>query len=295
MIDYLNDPRIILIMSILKRMQTNDLETEDKKKKFVYDLALLNSLATKGYLATRTTLDDFIYFVKSIACDFLATKYSSRCKYFPGEYDIPHSAVLYVYVAGRQYSYHVNIDSGDELTIAGYDEWDRVEGGWKMTDEEYRQARESCKIIVRNNEPDYRSLEFVKRAAPYYMAAKKYIKERQRYNIVREHAIAKFWTELELTLSYSKKRSQCYQNKYFKECYRRYYSFVQQSFSEEENRAFDYGPSYDKDLIDKICERNKCDYSTALRRLYTVEEYMKQGILSRELLYKIMTDRINNY
>ena len=113
--------------------------------------------------------------------------------------------------------------------------------------------------------------------------------------IVREQAIAKFWTELARTLSYSKKRSQCYQNKYFKECYRRYYSFVQQSFSEEENRAFDYGPSYDKDLIDKICERNKCDYSTALRRLYTVEEYMKQGILSRELLYKIMTDRINNY
>lgn len=129
MIDYSNDTRILMIMSILTRMKANDFNSEDKKRQFVYDLAALNSLATKGYKVERTAIDESIYATKQLACDFMATHWSSRCKYDSGYSSDNHSAVLYVYIHGRQYSFHSNLSPDIQVAHARYDEWDRIEGG----------------------------------------------------------------------------------------------------------------------------------------------------------------------
>lgn len=291
MIDYANDIRLHLILSIITRIQTDDLDSEAKKQQFIYDLAKLNSLATKGYMAERTAMDDSIYAIKQLACEYIATHWPSRCRYDSGYSCTSHSSVLYIYVKSRQYSFHVDLSDSIVTNKGRFDEWDRIEGGWQLSDEEYRTVR-SARRCYSYSLPIVRTQKSRKLAAMYFAAANDYIRRRDSYNRYHDQAYTKYWSELETVLPAKKKKNKCFMTKNFSACYERYFSMVEKSFSDPEKRIFRGYPDFDYYTVETI-RRNSSDgisfpaSSTVENKLKDIVKLIDDGSFSTEKLYTI--------
>lgn len=291
MIDYANDIRIHLILSVITKIQSSKFKTEKEKQQFLYDLAMLNSLATKGYMVERTSIDESIYSTKRIACEFMAMNWPTRCRYDRGYSWRAHSSVLYIYAGGRQYSFHVDLPSTMTVAEAHYNEWDRLEGGWQLSDEEYREARTS----YHSKHDSYvvvRSLDERKRAAMYLSVVNHYLQKRDIYERYHDQAYAKFWRELSLALTTRKRKNKCFVDRDFRACYWRYYTLIADYFTDEEKSVFKGCPVFDYLEIDEI--RRKCasgiillDSEVVKRKLLGIVEAMDSGTLTADKLYEI--------
>ena len=291
MIDYANDIRIHLMLCLLTRIKGNNMTTEVQKQQFVYDLAKLNSLATKGYMAERTAIDDSIYAIKQLACEYIATHWPSRCRYDSGYSCTAHSSVLYIYVKSRQYSFHVDLSGDIVVNKARFNEWDHLVGGWELSDKEYRKARDASRKKVYHIATE-RSPETRSRVASYLVALKDYIRRRDAYLNHYDEAHAKFWQELALALPRPKQKNKCYVNKDFDECYRRYFSLIASSFSLELKQVFRGAPYFDYKLVDHI--RHTCSNGISLLDDSTVQTTLRgmvdahdKGQLKASTIYKL--------
>lgn len=283
------DERISLMHSILGRMQDNDFTREAKKQQFIHDLAQLNSMAAKGYMVERMPIDTCIYAVKELACEFLATTMPDRCRY-DASYE-QYGSVLYVYVNSRQYSFHVTLPRNATVASAKYGEWDRLEGGWRLSDEDYRKSRAASRSqpyhIATERSPETRS-----RVALYYGAARDFIRRRDYYVSHQDEIRAKFWRELSEVLPKCKKKNKCFVNMDYYECHRRYFSLISSSFSADEKRVLDDYPRFDSHRIEVI--RHRCARGISLLSNDEVTSVLKEivdtydkGQLTASELYRI--------
>lgn len=113
------------------RLMTLPLDTEAKRKNILYNIALMNNMVVKGYKQERTLMDNVIYATKESAISFLGQKLPGRC--------FQCGDVVYVYAAGRQYSFHTREYSFAEIPRE-YVRWDNIEGGWSLSDDEYKKT-----------------------------------------------------------------------------------------------------------------------------------------------------------
>ena len=119
-------------------LMTLPLDTEAKRKDFLYNLSFMNNMVVKGYKQERTAMDAVIYATKEAAISFLGQKMPGRC--------IQSGDVVYMYAAGRQYSFHTKFAFVE--IPRKYVPWNHIEGGWELSDEEYRKTVESMKLAV---------------------------------------------------------------------------------------------------------------------------------------------------
>ena len=117
-------------------LMTLPLDTEAKRKDFLYNLACMNNMVVKGYKQERTSMDAVIYATKEAAISFLGQKMQGRC--------FQCCDVVYVYAAGRQFSFHTKCTFAE--IPHKYVRWDHIEGGWSLSDDEYRKEVKSMKI-----------------------------------------------------------------------------------------------------------------------------------------------------
>ena len=218
---------IIRQAQIVLAMMLGVITTDIALKAFLYNLALLNSMAHKGYMAPRTAGDQLIYAVKQEACEWLVLNWPNRCRYY-SSYG-RHNSILYVYVLRRQYSYHVDLPFSlkGKVREANHHEWDGIEGGWSMDDVAYAQALEEkrhCPELLQTE-----SYEF-KEMLKYYKAAKEHIRIWASHSIV----VQKFWGLLGKVLPARKQKNKCYMTHNLYKCLDRYFSFVKDDFSEQE-------------------------------------------------------------
>lgn len=218
---------IIHQAQIVLTMVVGMITTDMALKAFLFNLALLNSMAHKGYMALYNTGDRLIYAVKQVACEWLATNFGSRCRYDRGYRD--HSSVLYIYNLRRQYSFHVDLLYPIEVPRAKLDEWDGIEGGWSLSDEAYAAALAAkhnnlkTEVIHRTETEEFREM------LKLYKAAREYIRISACYNT----AVKKFWDLLEAKLPASKKKNKCYVTHDLEKCRYHYFDLVKDDFSAE--------------------------------------------------------------
>jgi len=219
---------IIRQAQIVLAMMLGVITTDIALKAFLYNLAMLNSMAHKGYMAPRTAGDQLIYAVKQEACEWLARNWTSRCRYYYGGIGA-HSSVLYVYTMRRQYSFHVDLPFTlmETLPKAKYHEWDGIDRGWSMDDVAYAQT-----LAAKRNNPELlhtESYEF-KEMLKFYKAAKEYIRIWASHSLV----VQKFWDLMGKVLPSRKQKNKCYMTRDLYECRERYFSLVRDDFSDLE-------------------------------------------------------------
>ena len=134
---YTETEKNLQIQKVLQLM-TRSVETEEKKKMFLYELSFMNNMVVKGYKQERTAMDAVIYATKEAAISFLGQRMPGRCFQF--------GDVVYMYAAGRQYSFHTKLAFAE--IPRRYVPWNHIEGGWELSDEEYRKSVESMKLAA---------------------------------------------------------------------------------------------------------------------------------------------------
>jgi len=224
------DREIIKQAQIVLTMMLGVIATDIALKAFLYNLALLNSMAHKGYMAPRTAGDQLIYAVKQEACEWLAQNWTSRCRYYYGGIGA-HSSVLYVYTMRRQYSFHVDLPFSlmETLPKAKYREWDGIDRGWSMDDVAYAQT-----LAAKRHSPELlhtESYEF-KEMLKFFKAAKEYIRIWTNHRLVAQ----KFWDLLGKVLPARKLKNKCCMTHNLHECSGRYFDLVRNDFSEVEQK-----------------------------------------------------------
>lgn len=140
------------VQKVLKLM-TLPLDTETKRKRFLCSLAFMNNMVVKGYKQERTSMDDVIYATKEAAISFLGQKMQGRC--------FQCCDVVYVYAAGRQFSFHTRCNFAE--IPRKYVPWDHIEGGWSLSDNEYRRKlvskRKKADAEIEKNNAEYKKWE----------------------------------------------------------------------------------------------------------------------------------------
>lgn len=226
--NYIENEKIQQAYLVLTMIQTWLIDTEKLLKEFLFNLALMNHMATKGYMAFRSSADELIYAVKQVACEFLVHNWPNRCCYYH-RYE-PHGSVLYFYCDRRQYSFHVDLNDCESVREARYDEWDGIVKGWAMTDQEYQAARvherQVNKICPRTKARSFQEKLLFVKAAKEYLANK----------TININAQEKFWNELLSILPPQKLRNKCVVKRNFDECFRRYLELVKEKFTDKEIR-----------------------------------------------------------
>lgn len=223
------DFEIIKQAQIVLTMMLGMITTDIALKAFLYNLALLNSMAHKGYMAPYTAGDQLIYAVKQEACEWLVLNWPNRCRYY-SSYG-RHNSILYVYVLRRQYSYHVDLPFSlkGKVREANHHEWDGIEGGWSMDDVAYAQT-----LAAKRHNPELRNTESYdfKEMLKFYKAAKEYIRIWASHSLV----VQKFWDLMGKVLPSRKQKNKCYMTRDLYECRERYFSLVRDDFSEQERK-----------------------------------------------------------
>lgn len=120
---------------------TLPIKTEKDRKNLLYNLAYLNNMVKKGYMVQHTKMDERIYKVKDLALDFIVKQMPERCflsidnRYY----------VIYIYVNGRQYSFHTTNTHGLDFNYKRnlpVVRWDGLKDGWKLSDTAYKRKKE---------------------------------------------------------------------------------------------------------------------------------------------------------
>ena len=218
--------QVFVVMSML---EDGEMKTEKELSLFLFEVAKMNAMATKGYMCQRTSADYLIYATKKIACEFLAKNYPTRCSYNKSYRQ--YESVLYIYSNRRQYSFHVEISCVEGIREARFNEWDNIERGWAMSDEEYRNARQGSVHEPESQVVPTLSNQF-QRKLQKYKAAKEYRKRRDTADKVE----AKFWKCLLETLPKRKQQNKCVAKRDARKCYELYFPLIEKSFSEEEKK-----------------------------------------------------------
>ena len=243
---YTENEKIQQAYLVMTMIQTWLFNTEKLLKEFLFNLALMNHMATKGYMAPRTSADELIYTVKQVACEFLIHNWPNRCSYDHRSFE-PHGSVLYCYCDRRQYSFHVNILYSDFKTLrsTGSSEWDGIENGWSLTDQEYRAARVRERhvnvISPRTKAPGFQEKLF------FIKAAKEYLENRK----ISINAQEKFWNELLSILPPQKLKNKCVVEHNFDECFRRYFELLKEKLNEKEISLMRYR-SFHGNALEKL-------------------------------------------
>lgn len=214
----------------VRHLLTLPVDTEEAKKNLLYNVSFMNNMVIKGYMKERTDMDSLIYETKDKALNLFIHVMPDRCH--------QEGTCLYVYAAGRQYSYHFMVNDFTGHNKALYDfewnychqhglspfgkfrrkgtEWDNIREGFALSDEEYKTRYNEHKEFVRNakQRKDEATANYEKeleRKARIYML--RGIKEaRMRNKEIRKHN-AHFWNVIESGLTNAQKRTKAYQNK----------------------------------------------------------------------------------
>lgn len=209
------------------RLLTLPVDTEEAKKNLLYNVSFMNNMVVKGYMKERTDADYTIYSVKDKALNMLIEVMPDRCH--------QKGTCLYVYAAGRQYSYHfmVNDFTGHNKALYNFElhycykhslspyssrrrkgtEWNEIPEGYALSDAEYRQQYAEVVAVRRNrdkrNQEDKARCEAeLNRQARIYML--RGIKVARQHNEeIRKHN-TKFWDVIENGLTKTQKRTKAY-------------------------------------------------------------------------------------
>lgn len=206
------------------------LTTEQELKHFVYQLSLMNSMAAKGYRVKRDSVDNLIYAVKQLACEYIVDHFSNHCRYFYWPSD--HGSVLYVYCEQRQYSFHVEIQNYTSLPRARFDEWNEIRDGWALDDESYVEA--VSKQQSSGTLPLSQPIRRYERELTYYKAAKQYCHNRELRTRIESKTIEKFWGLITAILPKRIQRTKYFSERNFNECFNRHFEKIRSSFNEDE-------------------------------------------------------------
>lgn len=273
-----------------------DYNKEKQKKEFLYDLSLLNSMAAKGYLVSRTPLDEMIYNIKAKACNEIASCWPKRCRY--DKHYSSHDSVLYVYAAGRQYSYHADLVGSvegqvdkarwgrmnDILRGEWHEciEWDGIRNGWSLTDDEYKErfkeSREFQKqFLVKEDKEDPLSNDVPRTQSEEFQTKLKYLRaiavaeEGLRVENLSRRYKEIFWEYLDERLPAQKKRNKCYKQRAYWTCKDLYYPLIADMFSEEE-KSWEHLSLYDTNVYKEYVGDCRKDVANnrekVVRRLY---------------------------
>lgn len=212
----------------VQHLMTLPLDTEEKKKNFLYNLSFMNNMVVKGYKKERTEADYVIYSTKDKALNLLINVMPDRCH--------QQGTCLYVYAGGRQYSYHfiVNTFTGHNKALYDFEwdycckhnrdssgrwefrkkvEWDGIIEGYALSDAEYRQQYAEVVARRRNREKQEQEdaakyeAELNRNARIYLLRGIKVA--RQRNKEIRKHN-ARFWKMIENGLTKAQKRTKAY-------------------------------------------------------------------------------------
>lgn len=189
-------------------LMTLPLDTEAKRKDFLYNLSFMNSMVVKGYMKEHTDMDTVIYDTKDKALDFIARKMANRCH---RSSDGRHY-IIYIYVNGRQYSYHTNSRHDLPYEDSKATKWDEIRDGWSLSDAEYQACVESNREKARYNQKEYEEYEhkitlLVKRLM---LRGIKIARER---NIENKKKCAEFWAKVDNGLTAAQKRTKAYKER----------------------------------------------------------------------------------
>ena len=246
---------------VLTIIQTWLINTEKLLKEFLFNLALMNHMAAKGYKVSRSSADNLIYAVKIVACEFLINNWPTRCCYHHGApdmsiddlyndccYDNVRKSILYFYCDHRQYSFHVHLDDDKHVRCAKADEWDGIKYGWSLTDQEYKAEK---KPVLREKEicPRTKTYDFIQRLR-YLKAAKEYLENRTS----GINAEKKFWIELLTILPHKKLKNKCIVERNLNECLDRYLKLVREHFTDKEITLLRNYPKWQGDEFEKLKE-----------------------------------------
>ena len=205
----------------------------------------MNHMASKGYMVPRSSADSLIYALKQVCCEFIIHNWPNRCSYYSGWE--PHDSVLYCYCNRRQYSFHVNIIDHESVRSAHYDEWDGIEGGWSLTDQEYQTERQ-CKRHVDEIGPRTKAHDFQEKLH-YLKAAREYLENRT----ISKNAREKFWKEILSILPPQKLKNKCVVERNLDKCLDRYREILRDKFTDKEICLMRY-QSFHGDALEELYE-----------------------------------------
>lgn len=229
---YTENEKLQQVFFVMTMIQTWLINTEKLLKEFLFNLALMNRMATKGYMAPRSSADNLIYGLKQVCCEFLVHNWPDRCSYYDS-YE-PHESVLYCYCNRRQYSFHVDIIDHESVRRAPYGEWDGIENGWSLTDQEYQAAREHKRgvdeIVPRTKAHGFQEKLLFLKAAREYLANR----------TIEMNAEEKFWRELLSILPPQKLKNKCVVERNLDKCLDRYLELLREKFTDKEIRLMQH-------------------------------------------------------
>ena len=132
------------------------IQTETDRKNLLYNLSYMNNMVVKGYMQQHSKMDERIYEVKDMTLDFIVKQMPNRCflSFDDGYYVTGGYYVIYIYVNGRQYSFHTLNKHGMDLFFKRslyVSLWDGLKDGWKLSDAEYKRR---IKIINKIHEDE---------------------------------------------------------------------------------------------------------------------------------------------
>lgn len=184
---------------------TLPVDSEEAKKNLLYNVAFMNNMVVKGYMKERTDMDSLIYETKDKALNYIVRRMPGRCHLHSdkGYY------VVYIYVSGRQYSFHTNSRHGLTFEIGKAVKWDEIRDGWSMSNAEYHEA------IIRKNE----ALEAYNKKEREYEKNRNEIIKRlmlrgiklaRKENEENRRRYADFWQKVDAGLTAAQKRTKAY-------------------------------------------------------------------------------------
>lgn len=210
------------------------INTEQDRKNLLYNLSLMNSMVVKGYKKERTDADGEIYTLKNKVLNMLPELMPGRC--------FMADDVLYVYAAGRQYSYHVKYFIQGAL-YNNRVKWDGIKEGFALSDEEYKSKHNEFvefdrHVNQREQENEAKEEKDMNRKVRIYLL--RGIKEARRLNDeIRKHNDY-FWKVIENGLTKAQKRTMAYKNRDGYKLRRLYGEELGLTWEDEPNRLEDW-------------------------------------------------------
>ena len=184
---------------------TLPVNTEETKKSLLYNVAFMNNMVVKGYMKERTDMDSLIYETKEKALSYIVKRMPGRCHLSSdkGYY------IVYIYVHGRQYSFHTTSRHGLAFEIGRAVKWNEIRDGWSMSDAEYHEAIRSHNEVLETYKEKEREYEKNRKELIMRLMLRG-IKLARKENMENRRLMRRFWKKVNEGLTAAQKRTKAY-------------------------------------------------------------------------------------